>query len=412
MKNKIFYGWFIVGASFLIMALGWGIVFNTSSIFIEPMSKTLTMSRKAMNFTFTLRAIFMLIISLFSGVIFKKFKIINVMKICSITLGVTFFLHSYIQSPIMLYFLNSLSTISVILISVLPLSAILNNWFHIKRGLVVGISFMGSGIGGMIFNPIAGYIIANYNWRFAYQILGVLMIIIVIPITFLLLKTRPKDIGEYPLGSSKEIEKQNENSDEKLPGITLSEAMKTVRFWAISVGSVLLSIIGLSLMVNISPHLTNIGYSVTYAANVVALVMGSLAFGKIVLGHLFDKLGLRIATSVAVFSLIIGTLGMLYATKFIALFAIVAGTGIGTAFYTIANPIITTKVFGSKDYSSIYGFLTAVIGIGGIISPMIVGFLYDISGSYYSSYKIMLVLGIVTFVIYQFVFPKKENQYD
>ncbi len=412
MKNKIFYGWFIVGASFLIMALGWGIVFNTSSIFIEPMSKTLTMSRKAMNFTFTLRAIFMLIISLFSGVIFKKFKIINVMKICSITLGVTFFLHSYIQSPIMLYFLNSLSTISVILISVLPLSAILNNWFHIKRGLVVGISFMGSGIGGMIFNPIAGYIIANYNWRFAYQILGVLMIIIVIPITFLLLKTRPKDIGEYPLGSSKEIEKQNENSDEELPGITLSEAMKTVRFWAISVGSVLLSIIGLSLMVNISPHLTNIGYSVTYAANVVALVMGSLAFGKIVLGHLFDKLGLRIATSVAVFSLIIGTLGMLYATKFIALFAIVAGTGIGTAFYTIANPIITTKVFGSKDYSSIYGFLTAVIGIGGIISPMIVGFLYDISGSYYSSYKIMLVLGIVTFVIYQFVFPKKENQYD
>jgi len=412
MKNKIFYGWFIVGASFLIMALGWGIVFNTSSIFIEPMSETLNMSRKAMNFTFTLRAIFMLIISLFSGVIFKKFKIINVMKICSITLGVTFFLHSYIQSPIMLYFLNSLSTISVILISVLPLSAILNNWFHIKRGLVVGISFMGSGIGGMIFNPIAGYIIANYNWRFAYQILGVLMIIIVIPITFLLLKTRPKDIGEYPLGSSKEIEKQNENSDEKLPGITLSEAMKTVRFWAISVGSVLLSIIGLSLMVNISPHLTNIGYSVTYAANVVALVMGSLAFGKIVLGHLFDKLGLRIATSVAVFSLIIGTLGMLYATKFIALFAIVAGTGIGTAFYTIANPIITTKVFGSKDYSSIYGFLTAVIGIGGIISPMIVGFLYDISGSYYSSYKIMLVLGIVTFVIYQFVFPKKENQYD
>ena len=412
MKNKIFYGWFIVGASFLIMALGWGIVFNTSSIFIEPMSETLTMSRKAMNFTFTLRAIFMLIISLFSGVIFKKFKIINVMKICSITLGVTFFLHSYIQSPIMLYFLNSLSTISVILISVLPLSAILNNWFHIKRGLVVGISFMGSGIGGLIFNPIAGYIIANYNWRFAYQILGVLMIIIVIPITFLLLKTRPKDIGEYPLGSSKEIEKQNENSDEELPGITLSEAMKTVRFWAISVGSVLLSIIGLSLMVNISPHLTNIGYSVTYAANVVALVMGSLAFGKIVLGHLFDKLGLRIATSVAVFSLIIGTLGMLYATKFIALFAIVAGTGIGTAFYTIANPIITTKVFGSKDYSSIYGFLTAVIGIGGIISPMIVGFLYDISGSYYSSYKIMLVLGIVTFVIYQFVFPKKENQYD
>ncbi len=412
MKNKIFYGWFIVGASFLIMALGWGIVFNTSSLFIEPLSETLNISRKAMNFTFTLRSFAQLIISLFSVVIFKRFKMINVMKVCSISLGVTFFLHSYIQSAIMLYFLNSISTISVILISVLPLSAILNNWFHIKRGLVVGISFMGSGIGGMLFSPITGYIIENYGWRPAYQFLGTAMFLIIVPVTFFLLKTRPKDIGDYPLGSSKETEKQNENSNKELPGITLSKAMKTPRFWAISVASVLLSIVGISLMINISPHLTNIGYSVTYAANVVALVMGALAFGKITLGHLFDRLGLRAATSIAVGSLILGTLGMLYATKFIALFAVILGTGIGTAFYTIANPIITTKVYGSKDYSSIYGFLTAVIGVGGIISPMIVGFLFDLSGSYYSSYKIMLVLGIITFIIYQFVFPKEKNQYD
>jgi MFS family permease len=103
---------------------------------------------------------------------------------------------------------------------------------------------------------------------------------------------------------------------------------------------------------------------------------------------------------------------MIYVTNYIALFAVVAGTGLGTAFYTIANPIITTKVYGNKDYSSIYGFLTAVIGLGGIISPLIVGFLYDSSGSYFSSYKLMLVLGIAVLVLYQFVFPKEEEQYD
>jgi MFS family permease len=140
--------------------------------------------------------------------------------------------------------------------------------------------------------------------------------------------------------------------------------------------------------------------------------MGALAIGKIVLGSLFDRLGLRTATSIAVSFLLIGTLGMIYVTNYIALFAVVAGTGLGTAFYTIANPIITTKVYGNKDYSSIYGFLTAVIGLGGIISPLIVGFLYDSSGSYFSSYKLMLVLGIAVLVLYQFVFPKEEEQYD
>jgi MFS family permease len=411
MKNtKIFYGWIIVASSFLIMTLGWGIVFNTSSLFIEPVSETLDISRKVMNFTFTLRAIFQLLISLSSVILFKRFKMINVMRFCSVGLGITFFLHSYINSVFLLYLLNSLSTVFVILLSVLPLSAILNNWFHIKRGLVVGISFMGSGIGGLIFNPITGYIIVNYGWRSAYQFLSVVIFAIVVPITFFVLKHKPEDIGETPLGEIDEEE--SEKSEDKSYGITLSEAMKTFRFWGISVASVLLSIVGISLMLNISPHLTNAGYSVTFAANIVALTMGALAIGKIILGSLFDKLGLRTATSIAVSFLIIGTVGMIYVTNYIALFAVVAGTGLGTAFYTIANPIITTKVYGNKDYSSIYGFLTAVIGLGGIISPLIVGFLYDSSGSYFSSYKLMLVLGIAVLVLYQFVFPKEEEQYD
>jgi len=411
MKNtKIFYGWIIVASSFLIMTLGWGIVFNTSSLFIEPVSETLDISRKVMNFTFTLRAIFQLLISLSSVILFKRFKMINVMRFCSVGLGITFFLHSYINSVFLLYLLNSLSTVFVILLSVLPLSAILNNWFHIKRGLVVGISFMGSGIGGLIFNPITGYIIVNYGWRSAYQFLSVVIFAIVVPITFFVLKQKPEDIGENPLGEIDEEE--SEKSEDKSYGITLSEAMRTFRFWGISVASVLLSIVGISLMLNISPHLTNAGYSVTFAANIVALTMGALAIGKIILGSLFDKLGLRTATSIAVSFLIIGTVGMIYVTNYIALFAVVAGTGLGTAFYTIANPIITTKVYGNKDYSSIYGSLTAVIGLGGIISPVIVGFLYDSSGSYFSSYKLMLVLGIAVLVLYQFVFPKEEEQYD
>ena len=121
MKNKIFYGWFIVASSFLIMTFGWGIVYNTSSLFIEPISEALNISRKVMNFTFTLRAIFMLIISLSSIVIFKRFKMINVMRLCSIVLGITFFLHSYINSIPVLYLLNSISSICVILLSVLHL---------------------------------------------------------------------------------------------------------------------------------------------------------------------------------------------------------------------------------------------------------------------------------------------------
>ena len=32
-KSKIHYGWFVVLASFLIMSVGWGSVYNCSSLF-------------------------------------------------------------------------------------------------------------------------------------------------------------------------------------------------------------------------------------------------------------------------------------------------------------------------------------------------------------------------------------------
>ncbi len=89
--GRIFYGWYIVAAAFIIMAVGWGIVFNTASLFINPISEELGLSRKAINATFTIRSICQLVISLFSGLIYKKLKMKNLMTVTSLSLALSFF---------------------------------------------------------------------------------------------------------------------------------------------------------------------------------------------------------------------------------------------------------------------------------------------------------------------------------
>lgn len=410
-KSKIFYGWYIVAGSFLMMTLAWGTSFNTASLFIEPVSESIGISRTSMNFTFTIRSMLQLIISLTSAYIFRRFKLISVLKMSSILVSVTFFMLAYVDSIVSLYVLTAINSTFVVLMGILPLSVLLNNWFYSKIGFVVGLSFMGSGVGGMILNPIAGYLIGNHGWRFTYQVLGVIMLLVLVPVAFFIMKYHPRDVGEYPYGSSEEMEKEKANFNGEIPGLTLSQAVKTPRFWGISIATTLIAIVGISVIMNISPHLTDSGYSIPYAANIVALAMGSLAIGKAILGHLFDRVGLRFTTNVSVLFTIISVLGMLFASNHMALFGIVAGAGMGTAYYTVANPIITAKVYGMKDYSAIYGILTAAVSVGGIMAPIIVGFLYDQSGSYHSSYVLMLALGIISLVMYQFVFPKKENEY-
>ncbi len=397
-KNKIFYGWVIVAAAFIIMATGWASVFNCSSLFIKPISDDLGFSRSEIGATMTIRAAFQMIISFFAGTIFSKFDIKKLLRLASIVLVISVFSYSLANSLWMLYILSAISSIAVMLITVIPLSLILNNWFVKDRGLAIGIAFMGSGVGGMILSSLVGNWINSYGWRVSYQILALIILFAVIPCTFYLIRIHPKEMGLMPHGSSSGKETVFEEE-----GMMFRDAIKTLKFWALNITSILIMIGVNGLMMNVAPYLTDIGYSIPFSANIVALIMGSLAIGKLVLGKLFDKLGVKRALTISCTSTLIGLVGLLYAKYYIALGIVIIFSGIGCAYGTIANTVITVDIYGKKDYSSIYGFLSAISAFGSVVGPVFSGYLYDISGSYISGFKISVVFCAIGIVIYQFI---------
>lgn len=406
--GRIFYGWYIVAAAFIIMAVGWGITFNTASLFIKPISEELGFSRREINVTFTLRSACQMTISLFAGIIFTKLKIRNLMKVASITLFLSTFFYSFVKSLGMLYFVTAISSISVILLGTLPLSLILNNWFHERCGFVIGLAFMGSGVGGMIFNSLVGKWLISFGWRTTYKILAIIIFLAIVPCVFLLIKIRPREVGLAPLGEVPPNDmKDYEQREMQKEGIALSDAIKTARFWSICICGLIVTTSSNTLMHNISPYLTDIGYSVTFSANVVALSMGSLAVGKLILGYLFDKLGLRKGITILCLSTLLGLVGMIFAKHYIALAVVIICVGLSSSYHTIAIPIITYSVYGRRDYSAILGIITAANSLGGIIGPILVGYIYDLSGGYIISYKITAIATFSIMLIYQFVLPKK-----
>ncbi len=409
LNNKnIYYGWIIVAAAFIIMATGWASVYNSSSLFIKPISNDLGFSRSEISATMTIRAACQMAVSLFAGKIFRKFDIKKLMRFASITLIISFFSYSKANSLSMFYLLSAITSISISLISVLPLSLILSNWFVKNRGLAIGIAFMGSGVGGMIISSLAGIWIVSFGWRITYQILALIMLIAIIPCTFFIICIHPKEMGLMPYGSD-DIESEYREEDD---GIMLSDALKTIRFWALSFSSIFIMIGVNGLMMNVAPYLTDIGYSIPFSANIVALTMGSLAIGKLILGKLFDNLGVRKAVTIACISTLLGLVGLIYAKYFISLVIVIIFSGVGCAFGTIANTVITVDLYGKKDYSAILGVLSAIAALGSVIGPIFSGFLYDISGSYLISFKISIVFCIAAIIIYQFIFlnPKQEVQ--
>ena len=167
---------------------------------------------------------------------------------------------------------------------------------------------------------------------------------------------------------------------------------------------------GSVLMQNNAPYLTDIGYSLAVAAAFTAVCQGSLAAGKMLLGQLYDKVGTRRATFISNGATVLGLCTMLMASFSPALLPIVLCQGLGCAFGTVAHPIITQAIFGLKDYSTIYGIISAMGSLGGAMAPVFAASVYDATGSYKGAFLAMAVVLAAINVVYGRICPKEKKE--
>ena len=77
---------------------------------------------------------------------------------------------------------------------------IVNRWFEERRGLLMGIFSASNASGQLVFLPALGVIVSGPGWRAcAFTIAAVAALLI--PLTLLLLRERPSDLGLPPLGA-------------------------------------------------------------------------------------------------------------------------------------------------------------------------------------------------------------------
>ena len=285
LKN-IHYGWFIVLAGAIIMGFSWSLTFNLPNLFVSEHAEQLNLSRKVINFSFTIRAICQLLVSLSATYIFTRYKMINIMKISTITIIIGAYLNSRINSSLGLYICTVIISVSNFFITIIPLSIILNNWFSKNIGMVTGLTFMGSGIGTAILSPILGNMLVNYSFRECYVFLAILGIIILIPMVFFVLKLYPEQMGLKPYG----YDENDKDIDQALTGESLQDSKKMARFW-LMLSVIMLFNFGITgLIHSIAPHMVNIGYDIQFASKIVSINALVLAFSKILTGVVFDKI--------------------------------------------------------------------------------------------------------------------------
>jgi MFS family permease len=102
-------------------------------------------------------------------------------------LGGAFFLAAGLTTLWQFYVLvGGLVGLGVSLNGMVAGSALLSRWYRERLSTAIGIAFSATGIGTILFVPLAQYLVANYDWRVAYRVLGLLALSLT-PLVMLLL---------------------------------------------------------------------------------------------------------------------------------------------------------------------------------------------------------------------------------
>ncbi len=406
MKKNIFYGWIIVGACCLIMAATMGIITNCNSLFIRPVSEELGVSRQSISLMVSLQSFGTMLSSLFAGRIFSGRNTVKVMRIAILVMTVFYFLNSFAKSVRLLYVTYLVNGIMLALVTTLPVSFLINSWFLDRTGYALGLASMGSGIGGALFNSLAGRIMESMGWRNTYRILALFILLIAVPCVFLVLKGDPAQMGEKPYTE----ERGNRGKqDTELTGYTFQEAKKTPLFWILCVLAVVIGICLNSMYSTVSPHLQDKGYSLVFSANILSACMLVMAAGKILTGRIFDRFGAKTGFFFACIALTAATAGMRFCTFRPALALIIAGVGFGCIFGAVVYPLSVPLIFGKRDYRRIIAPCSALFSFGGIIGPVFAGRIYDMTGAYDLCYTIDIIVMIIVIAVILKVLPAKDK---
>jgi len=388
-KNRLFYGWVVVIAFLTICATLNG-VSHSFGVFFKSIESEFNLTRTVTSSVLSANMILAAVFAVLGGCVSDRYGPRIVVLLMGLFTGLSLLLTSQTSSPWQLFLgyslLLAIGTGAAYTVAVSTTS----RWFDKKRGLALGITGSGAGLGTLFIAPFATYLISSVGWRMAYIIMGLVAWLIVIPLSRLLRKN-PPEIGALPDGAKSPpggigIEKKRGEGSTQLAGFSLIQASRTSSFWLFGSIWLLYSFSYLLVLTHVVPHAMDTGIPALEAATVLSLIAGSNVAGKLLMGRISDRASRKV-TAIICALLVAGAmiwlnwshdLWMLY------LFGIVCGFSLGGI-----DPSVTALIgdtFGLRSIGMIIGTLNIGWGVGAAAGPAVGGLIFDVSKSYFVAF--------------------------
>jgi MFS family permease len=387
--RRIFYGWYIVAASWIMLFL---INAVSVGVFFKPILEddAFTWDRAALSSYYMFASLLFAIATPFLGRIIDRFgpKVMLFIALGTQTLSST--LNGlatsawYIFTGRFLYDIKALQAGQVLV----------NRWFVKKRGRAQGIAATGVPIGTLVLAPLSQFLILTWGWRETMFFWAGVSFIIVLPLV-LLVRNRPEEKGWGPDGkasqqgwSLKPGEEVRPDRTGVFPGQTLAGAARLAPFWLLSATQLICGVGCGFMMTHIVIFATDFGYTEMIGASLLSVQGGLNLVGVLLTGYMSDRyarsrvLALTHAIrSLAFFIAVVfvfcggGSLWILYLAMVL----------FGFGWFT-TSPLtsgLVADLFGGLSMGTIIGVVMSCHTVGMALGAYAGGVTFELTGSYY-----------------------------
>jgi len=382
--KKVFYGWYVALACGIGLACGLATVLTyTFGVFVTPLRAEFEWTQ-----TETFAALFLSVLTItfvapFFGLLVDRLgarRVILVGLVLEAALVASF----YFQDENVLTFYLRYIALAVFGVGTthIAFTRIIALWFDRQRGLALGVTLAGVGIGGFAWPILTQWAIDALGWRSAWLVIAAAIIVFGGTIVLLVVRDSPQSMGLLPDGDTEVRSKDSPARHDEAPGVTLKEALATRHFWMMLVIFLLIGIGVTSIQVHLVPLLVSRGVTPMRAANALSILAVALLFGRVAAGWLMDRIfAPRVAIAfllgpiVAIFLLASGVSGWL---------AFVAGilTGLAAGAEVDVTAYLVSRYFGLRHFSSIYAWYYSAYSLGAGLGPLATANAVDRFGGY------------------------------
>jgi len=334
--RRIYYGWWILASSIVIMYLTGTVLFAFSAYYPSFIATfgwrraQLLLSNTIMQWAFGL-------MGLAWGAAADKRGVRPVLAIGTGCVALACLLFGRITALWELYALALVFGAGLSGMGYLSNQILLSRWFLNRRGLAIGALNSAGAIGGAIAPVLHTFLIIHLGWRGAMSFLDVFLWVLPFPLILFVLKERPQQLG---LGERPPAESS----------IVFRQVFLTPVFWVV-IGSVFFAAgtVGTTLQVLIL-YLRDSGFSAQMSAAALSLEFAVSVAGRLGFGTLSDRISASRAGVVSFMLLGLSAL-LLFVVRvpgMLVAFAVLHGLGHGAVVSFF--PLMLAEMFGTKRH--------------------------------------------------------------